>query len=81
MPSHLSTQPTAPIPEKKEQEWQEYPIATNNADPDVNTVALAAQYVPGSQEERAFVRKIDKRIVPCIWGLYTLSYIDRANIG
>lgn len=48
---------------------------------DINAVALAAQYVPGSEAERAFKRKIDLRIVPCIWGLYTLSYLDRANIG
>ena len=48
---------------------------------DPNVVALAAQYVPGSAEEKAFLRKIDKRIVPTIWALYTLSYLDRANIG
>ena len=48
---------------------------------DLNLVALAAQYVPGSEAERRFVRKIDMHIVPTIWGLYTLSYLDRANIG
>lgn len=48
---------------------------------DTNLVALAAQYVPGSAAEKAFLKKIDRRIVPCIWALYTLSYLDRANIG
>ncbi|BEI84584.1 hypothetical protein CcaverHIS002_0411880 [Cutaneotrichosporon cavernicola] len=43
--------------------------------------ALAASYVPGSEAEKKFLRKIDMRIVPCIWALYTLSYLDRANIG
>jgi hypothetical protein len=44
-------------------------------------VALASTYVPGSEEEKRFVRRIDKRIIPTIWALYTLSYLDRANIG
>lgn len=44
-------------------------------------VALAAAYVPGSDAEKAFVRKIDRHIIPTIWVLYTLSYLDRANIG
>ncbi|THU87407.1 MFS general substrate transporter [Dendrothele bispora CBS 962.96] len=38
-------------------------------------------YAPGSERERVLVRKIDWRIVPTIWILYTLSYLDRANIG
>ncbi|KAH8827214.1 major facilitator superfamily domain-containing protein [Flagelloscypha sp. PMI_526] len=42
---------------------------------------IAAKYVPGSDAEKALVRKIDKRIVPTVWVLYTLSYLDRANIG
>jgi hypothetical protein len=46
-----------------------------------NMASLAATYTPGSPEEKALLWKIDKRIVPCIWGLYTLSYLDRANIG
>jgi hypothetical protein len=37
--------------------------------------------VPGSAEEKKLLRKIDLRIVPTIWLLYTLSYLNRANIG
>ncbi|WVR08625.1 hypothetical protein IAU60_005680 [Kwoniella sp. DSM 27419] len=60
---------------KKEDSWHE-------EDADLNDpVALARTYTPGSAEEKALVRKIDKRIIPCIWVLYTLSYLDRANIG
>ena len=36
-----------------------------------NAVALASTYVPGSEEEKRLVRKIDRRLVPCIWGLYS----------
>lgn len=38
-------------------------------------------YTPGSAAEKALVRKMDFRIIPTIWVLYTLSYLDRANIG
>ncbi|KAF9269899.1 MFS general substrate transporter [Marasmius fiardii PR-910] len=38
-------------------------------------------YTPGGEVEKRLVRKIDKRIVPTIWVLYTFSYLDRANIG
>ncbi|GLB42918.1 putative major facilitator superfamily protein [Lyophyllum shimeji] len=40
-----------------------------------------AVFTPGSEAEKRLVRKIDKRIIPTIWLLYTLSYLDRANIG
>jgi len=62
--------------EKLSHEWRE---GDNALDP--NAVAFIADYVPGSPEEKAFVRKIDKRILPTIWALYVLSYLDRANIG
>lgn len=37
------------------------------------TLALAASYVPDSEEEKRLLRKIDRRLVPCIWGLYSAS--------
>jgi hypothetical protein len=73
--------PTDPVAdaghEKLEQEWREH----DEPAVDPNMVALASTYVPGSEEEKRFVRRIDKRIIPTIWALYTLSYLDRANIG
>lgn len=27
------------------------------------------------------LRKIDMRLIPTIWGMYCMSYLDRANIG
>lgn len=33
------------------------------------------------REEKALVRKIDIRLLPCIWIMYLLSYMDvRANV-
>ncbi|KAI4592637.1 hypothetical protein KJ359_010539 [Pestalotiopsis sp. 9143b] len=38
-------------------------------------------YVPDTPEERALVRKIDLYILPTMWLMYLLSYMDRTNIG
>ncbi|ETS84669.1 hypothetical protein PFICI_02694 [Pestalotiopsis fici W106-1] len=38
-------------------------------------------YVPDTEEERALVRKIDLYILPTMWLMYLLSYMDRTNIG
>jgi hypothetical protein len=32
-------------------------------------------------EEKALVRKIDMYLMPTIWIMYLLSYMDRTNIG
>ncbi|KAL1412688.1 hypothetical protein Q8F55_000435 [Vanrija albida] len=57
------------------------PSHAEHATEDERVAALAAAYVPGSDAEKKLLRKLDMRIVPCIWALYTLSYLDRANIG
>jgi hypothetical protein len=41
----------------------------------------ALAYVPGTAEERALVRKIDRRMLPMLWWMYVFNYIDRTNIG
>ncbi|KAF8063345.1 major facilitator superfamily domain-containing protein [Lyophyllum atratum] len=56
---------------KAEPEWS----ADSDFDPST------AVFTPDSEAEKRLVRKIDRRIVPTIWLLYTLSYLDRANIG
>lgn len=63
--------------EKDSVEYREDNDALANND----ILALAATYVPGSDAEKAFVRKIDRHIIPTVWVLYTFSYLDRANIG
>ncbi|KAI0144491.1 major facilitator superfamily domain-containing protein [Xylariaceae sp. FL1272] len=42
---------------------------------------LIDSYVPDSEEERKLVRKIDLYLLPTIWLMYLLSYVDRSNIG
>lgn len=38
-------------------------------------------YIPDTAEEKALVRKIDKRLLPMLWIMYVMNYIDRTNIG
>ncbi|KAH7470262.1 hypothetical protein FOMA001_g14035 [Fusarium oxysporum f. sp. matthiolae] len=49
------------------------------ADDEELTVALA-NYVPDTVEERRLVRKIDFTLLPCLWWMYVLAYLDRGNI-
>lgn len=37
------------------------------------------QYVPGTDEEKKLVRKIDLHILPMMWFMYLLSYMDRTK--
>ncbi|KAG9813736.1 hypothetical protein KCU68_g19831, partial [Aureobasidium melanogenum] len=46
-----------------------------------NTVAALDGYIPDSQEEHKLVRKIDLYLLPTIWLMYLLSYMDRTNSG
>ncbi|KAF5266720.1 hypothetical protein FOXYS1_2419 [Fusarium oxysporum] len=50
------------------------------ADDEELTVALA-NYVPNTVEERRLVRKIDFTLLPCLWWMYVLAYLDRGNIA
>lgn len=36
-------------------------------------------YVPGTEEEKKLVRKIDLFILPMMWLMYLLSYMDRTK--
>lgn len=33
------------------------------------------------EAEKKLVRKLDRRLVPLVMGLYLLAYLDRSNIG
>ncbi|KAL2803269.1 major facilitator superfamily domain-containing protein [Aspergillus granulosus] len=43
--------------------------------------SVMPDYVPGTEEEKKLVRKIDLYILPMMWIMYLLSYMDRTNIG
>ena len=37
-------------------------------------------YVPDSAEEKALVRRVDFILLPILWWMYILAYLDRGNI-
>ena len=37
-------------------------------------------YVPHTAEEKKLVRKIDAYLMPILWVMYILNYVDRTNI-
>lgn len=37
-------------------------------------------YVPHTAEEKKLVRKIDLFLMPILWIMYILNYVDRTNI-
>lgn len=37
-------------------------------------------YVPDTEAEKKLVRKIDIRLIPILWIMYILNYVDRTNI-
>ncbi|KAJ9478483.1 putative High-affinity nicotinic acid transporter (putative) [Pseudozyma hubeiensis] len=63
-------------------------VAHNTYDADMRPPSLAIDerhptLTPAEEEEeeRRLVRKIDMRLVPCVWVMYLFSYLDRSNIG
>lgn len=38
-------------------------------------------YVPGTDAEKMLLRKIDLHLMPILWIMYILNYVDRTNIG
>jgi len=40
-----------------------------------------ASYVPGTKEERHLVRKMDLIMIPMLWWMCVLAYVDRNNIA
>ncbi|KAI4286212.1 MAG: hypothetical protein L6R38_000108 [Xanthoria sp. 2 TBL-2021] len=52
-----------------------------NASDITEDVARVERNISMQEKEKALVRKIDLFLLPTIWLMYLLSYIDRTNIG
>lgn len=69
----------------KQQEEEKYsmPVNTTTIDaespPSLNMTDNTIQY--DAEEEKRILRKIDMRLIPSVWLMYLLSYLDRSNIG
>ncbi|XXH00611.1 catabolic L-serine/threonine dehydratase [Hypoxylon texense] len=51
------------------------------ADPEDPIQQALAEYQPGTPEEKKLLRKIDLYMIPCLWFMCVLAYVDRNNIG
>jgi MFS family permease len=38
-------------------------------------------FVEDLEMEKRILRKVDLRLIPCLWIMYVLNYLDRSNIG
>ncbi|KAM0418713.1 hypothetical protein ACHAPT_012311 [Fusarium lateritium] len=57
-------------------------VATNELSlEDAEIVAALQCYVPETAEEKRLVRKADMVLLPLLWWMYILAYLDRGNIA
>ncbi len=51
-------------------------------DPREKAERIAASFVPPTpEEERKVIRKLDRRLLPLVFVLYSLAVLDRSNLG
>lgn len=61
-------------------EMDDLPVK-NDVNPEELEIQLAIQnYVPNTEAEKKLVRKIDMHLIPVLWIMYVLNYVDRTNI-
>lgn len=56
------------------------PVKADLSHYDVELEEALRNYVPGSDAEKRLVRKLDLYLMPTVWFMYILAYIDRQNI-
>jgi hypothetical protein len=56
------------------------PGDTNAVLEDHELAEALRNFVPGTAEEKKLVRKIDFYLMPILWVMYILNYVDRTNI-
>lgn len=52
----------------------------NLSDQELEIEHTLNNYAPDTDEEKRFVRKLDMILMPTLWFMYILAYIDRQNI-
>lgn len=55
-------------------------LKANLSEHDLQLERALRDYVPGSDAEKRLVRKLDLFMMPTLWIMYILAYIDRQNI-
>ena len=54
---------------------------TEEGSPSSNHVYTLDQFVEDPELEKRILRKVDMRLLPPLWIMYVLNYLDRNNIG
>jgi hypothetical protein len=47
---------------------------------DIERTASLPTYIPGSALEKRLLRKLDFILLPMLWWMYILAYVDRGNV-
>jgi len=67
--------------EKQYHEQLEAPMEASVIQSAIGSGPNGVTYIPGGDAEKRLLRKIDMHLVPVVWGMYILSYLDRSSIG
>ncbi|KAI9048381.1 hypothetical protein LZ554_007217 [Drepanopeziza brunnea f. sp. 'monogermtubi'] len=63
-------------------EMEDYPSKEDAMDQEAFELQQAIRnYIPNTDAEKKLVRKIDLHLIPILWIMYVLNYVDRTNIG
>lgn len=65
---------------KTQVEMNDFKSDTNTVNEDHELAEALRNFVPGTAEEKKLVRKIDFYLMPMLWLMYILNYVDRTNI-
>jgi hypothetical protein len=62
-------------------EMEDYPTKEGVVDQEAFELQQAIRnYIPNTDAEKKLVRKIDLHLIPILWIMYVLNYVDRTNI-
>ncbi len=62
-------------------EMDDFPTKEVEVNPEELELQQAIRnYVPNTDAEKKLVRKIDLHLIPILWIMYILNYVDRTNI-
>jgi hypothetical protein len=61
-------------------EMEDTPTKVSSDLEEVELQQRLRDYIPNTDAEKKLVRKIDLRLMPILWIMYILNYVDRTNI-
>ena len=68
------------VPQIEETTEHENPVVVKVDSHDDEVNAALENYVPGSSLEKRLVRKVDLFVIPTLWLMCVLNFLDRTNM-